>query len=274
MPITVLNRARGGGSRAFDADVLSWRDAIVANGGSVSLARLIVVDQFVFSEKAAGNWALTDDYFGLWAENPVQALTSLKQRRLAVAVNSPAFTPDRNYTFNGATSYIDTGFVANSHAGVMGVSNVHIEAYERTNVSGVTTAIGVNSGSGRALSLYPRNGNALLPAPNMVGAYYSLNTPYSSVGLSQAGRTGATTGDIYCARNGVDLVQSLAPTNVGAALPFHSLFIGASNNNGTPAQFRAASRGFVACGAALDGTQRLTRFNNVQAWATSVGAQV
>lgn len=63
MPITVLNRMRAGGSRAFDADVLSWRDAVLANGGFVSLARLVIVDQFVFSEKAAGLWTLTDDYW-------------------------------------------------------------------------------------------------------------------------------------------------------------------------------------------------------------------
>jgi hypothetical protein len=30
----------------------------------------------------------------------------------------------------------------------------------------------------------------------------------------------------------------------------------------------------VAWGAKLDGSQRLARYNNVQAWATSVGAQV
>lgn len=69
MPITLLNRMRGGGDRAFDADVLAWRDAVVANGGSVSLARLIVVDRFVFNEKASGTWTLTDDYLGFWAEN-------------------------------------------------------------------------------------------------------------------------------------------------------------------------------------------------------------
>ena len=91
MPISHLNRVRGGADRAFDADVLSWRDAVVANGGSVSLARQIVVDQFVFSEKEAGNWALTDDYLGLWAENAAQALTSLKQRRLATALQEQAF---------------------------------------------------------------------------------------------------------------------------------------------------------------------------------------
>ena len=62
--IRFLNRSRGGGARAFDSDVLAWRDAVVANGGSVSLARLVVVDQFVFAEKAAGLWALTDDYRG------------------------------------------------------------------------------------------------------------------------------------------------------------------------------------------------------------------
>jgi len=274
MTIAFLNRVRGdGGARAFDTDVLAWRDAVAANGGSVSLARLIVVDQFVFREKGSGCWALTDDYLGFWAENAAQALTSLKQRRLATAVNSPVFTPDRDYTLNGSTSYVDTGFVPGSHAVAMTTSSVHAEVYERTNLNGANSALGTNSGSNRAVNIFPRNGGVANLAANNVGAVYTLSVA-TSAGLTQTGRTGATVSDMYAAKNGVDLVQFAPATNVGATLPSNSFYVGAANFSGVMSQARAGSVGYVAWGAALSGAQRLARYNAVQAWATSVGAQV
>lgn len=273
MPITFLSRVRGGAERAFDADVLSWRDAVVANGGSVSLARLIVVDQFVYSEKEAGNWTLTDDYLGLWAENVPQALTSLKQRRLASAVNSPVFTADRQYAFDGSTSYIDTGFVPSTHALSMTTDSVHAEVYERSNLSGSTTSMGTNSGSGRQVRVLARNGSAATGYANCNPATFTLPTN-TSLGLTQIGRSSSALTDAYGAKNGVAMTRTVDPTGISPSLPAHSLYVGGFNNQGTLSNGRACAVGFVAWGAALAVGQCLARYNAVQAWAASVGAQV
>jgi hypothetical protein len=273
MPITFFSRARGGADRAFDANVLSWRDAVVANGGSVSLARLIVVDQFVFSEKASGNWTLTDDYLGLWAENAPQALTSLKQRRLASAVNSPVFTADRQYAFDGSTSYIDTGFVPSTHALSMTADSLHAEVYERSNLSGSTTSMGTNSGSARQIRILTRNGSGATGYANCNPATFTLPSN-SSLGLTQIGRSGSALTDAYGAKNGGAMTRTADPSGIGPSLPAHSLYIGGFNNQGTFANWRACTVGFAAWGAALAGGQCLARYNAVQAWATSVGAQV
>jgi hypothetical protein len=273
MPITFLNRVRGGAERAFDADVLAWRDAVVANGGSVSLARLIVVDQFIFSEKAAGNWTLTDDYLGLWAENAPQALTSLKQRRLGSAVNSPVFTVDRQYAFDGSTSYIDTGFVPSIHALSMTTDSVHAEVYERSNLSGSTTSMGVNSSGARQIRILARNGSSTTGYANCNPATFTLSSN-TSLGLTQIGRSSSALTDAYGAKNGVTMTRTADPSGVGPSLPAHSLYIGGLNNQGILANGRACTVGFAAWGAALAGGQCLARYNAVQEWATSVGAQV
>lgn len=272
MGFKYINRPRGGSARAFDADVLAWQSAVVANGGSVSLARLIIVDQFVFSEKASGCWALTDDYLGLWAENSAQALTSLKQRRLATAINSPVFTVDRDYTFNGSTSYVNSGFVPSTHALAMVTNSIHAEVYERTNTTGATDTMGSLDTSSRTILIQARSGGSMNGTGNSNAGAFTLGTA-NSQGLSQVGRSGATTGDQYGAKNGVDLVTATPPTVLGASLPTLSFFIGGSNN-GSLVRARTCSVGYVAWGAALNGIQRLARYNNVQAWATSVGAQV
>jgi hypothetical protein len=272
MAIAFLNRARGS-TRAFDTDVLAWRDAVVANGGSISLARLVVVDQFVFSEKAAGLWTLTDDYLGFWAENAAQALTSLKQRRLATAVNSPTFTADRDYTFNGTTSYIDTGFIPGSHGVSMSTHSVHIETYERTDVGSNSVSAGCSSSGSRGFSIRPRvAGNASMSA-NSGSSTYTLPVA-TSLALTQTGRSGTLVTDVYGAKNGVDMVRTADPGTVGSSLPDDAVIVGGLNGSGVPASFRAASIGFVAFGAALSEAQRAVRYANVQAWATATGAQV
>lgn len=269
MPITVLNRMRGGGSRAFDADVLSWRDAVVANGGSVSLGRLIVVDQFVFSEKAAGLWTLTDDYWGFWAENAAQALTSLKQRRLATAVNSPTFTPDRGYTGDGSTSYLDTGFNPSLHAVAMTTNGVRLAAYERTYVGGSGCTAGVNSSLNRALNI--RSSGASMAA-NGAPATFSVSLP--SVGMIASARRGPLVSDQVGFKNSISQARSVDASAVGTSLPVLPIFVHCVNNSGSPALFCATQVGFLAVGAGLSDAQELAQYGDVQVWASSVGAQV
>jgi hypothetical protein len=254
-----------------DADLALWLVAVAANGGTVSAAREIIVRDFIIAEKAAGIWALTDDYLGLWAENEIQALTSLKQRRLATAVNTPTFTADRSYAFGG-TKYINTGFIPGTHAVAMSVSSVHHEVYERTNVNGNSPMGVITSGANQINTQTRSSGTAIVAVMGGNGTY-TLPTS-TSVGLTQSGRSGATTSDNYAAKNGVDMTRTATYSSLGTFLPTHSIYIGGVNSAGSLAQAKAASVGYVSFGGKLDGTQRAARYANVLAWATAVGANV
>ena len=269
----ILMAAATQGSGKPDADLTAWIAAVVANGGSVSADRAAIVGGFIAAEKASGAWALTDDYWCLWAENAAQALTSLKQRRLATVTAAPTFTADRDYAFNGTSQYIDTGFIPGTHAVSMSLNSIHLDVYERTNVSANTAALGVTSGSNRLLRITPRSTSSAFGFTLTDSATFTLPAA-DSRGLTQIGRNGALVTDTYGAKNGADMVRAADPTALGASLPSHSLYIGAANSAGTAANFRASSIGFAACGAALSQAQRLARYNAVQAWATAVGAQV
>jgi len=274
----VLDRATdrpffSGGATDTDTDVIYWAAAVGASGGSVSIGRLAIVNTFVLAEKASGAWTLTDDYLVLWAENSVQALTSLKRRVLATAVNSPTFVADRHYLFDGTANYINTGFTPGTHAVSMATTSVHIETYERVDPGTNSVSVGCGSSGSRALSIRPRvAGNASLSA-NAGAATYTLPVS-TSLGLTQTGRNGPLVTDVYGAKNGVDMTRTADPAAAGASLPVDPIAIGCLYSSGVAQSFRAASVGFVAYGAALNGTQRLARYNNVQAWATSVGANV
>lgn len=257
-----------------DPDVVLWRDAVVSNGGTVSAARLVVVDAFIKAERAAGAYDLTDDYWGLWAENAGQALTSLKQRRLAVAVNSPTFTTDRDYTFNATTNYINSGFIP-STAGIAYTSaQQRLAVYERTNLQSTGTSAGVSVATNNRATIMPRSSASAMTAQlNTTSTTPTFTLPANnSQGLSAVSRAGSAT-TILGYKNGVRLTDSTGQT-AATNIQNIALFIGGNNNSGSLNQGRACSVGFVAIGAPLSDAQEAAQYANVQAWATAVGAQV
>jgi hypothetical protein len=108
--IRPFSRTRGApGDAPTQSETTSWQAQVVTNGGAVSAARFIIVNNFIAAEKAAGTWALTDDYWGLWAEDTIGARPR-QQRRMGGTL-APRPRAARGYTFDGATNYMNTPYV-------------------------------------------------------------------------------------------------------------------------------------------------------------------
>jgi hypothetical protein len=259
-------------SGSLGRDVQNWRGAVIANGGAVTPARLASVSTLISSLKASGAWANADDYWLLVADNATQALTSLKQRRLATAVNSPTFTANAGYAFDGVTNYIDTGFISSTMGVAMTGSNMRLGVYERTNVGINNYALGASQGSNKAVGVRPRlstTANVILNS-NVV----TLNTVADSRGLTAASRNDATTTPpLSLYKNGV-LQQTVAATSGANVLVGVSLWLGGLDNSGTLNLPRAATIGWVSIGAALTAGQELAEYNAVQAYMMTWGAGV
>ncbi len=257
-----------------DADVLSWRDTIVAAGGSISIATLSIASRFVAAEKASGAWGLTDDYWPFWGENLIQATVSLKQRRTVTLVNAPVFTARRHFATNGSSSYLDTGFIPSTHKIAASTHNVRLAVYLRDNLSGNTYAAGAVSSSNRTLRARPRNGSVAYLDANSSSGTYTLPAA-TSAGYTAGSRDAASGANSYGYKNGVAMVQAVAPTAFGSAsLPVVPILVGGYNNAGVFAGPRATSIGFMTVGAALSAAQELAQYNAVQAWASALGANV
>ena len=258
----------------MDGDVLSWHDTIVAAGGSVSVAILSIASRFVMAEKVSGAWALTDDYWPFWGENLIQATVSLKQRRTVTLVNAPAFSARRHFATNGSSSYLDTGFIPSTHKIAASTSNVRLAVYLRDNVSNTLYAAGATSSSNRNLRVRPRNGSLTYLDANSSSGTYTLPAA-TSAGYTAGSRDAASGANSYGYKNGVAMVQTVAPTAFAAAsLPVVPILVGGYNNAGVFAGPRATSIGFMTVGATLSAAQELAQYNAVQAWATAVGANV
>lgn len=251
-------------------EVLAWEAAVVTNGGAVSVARRLIVNQFILAEKSDGTWALTDDYWALWGESAAQALTSLKQLRLATVVNSPTFTTDRGYDFNGTTQYLDTGFIPSTHAVAMTGTNLRLAVYERTNVGSNSNSAGAFNSSTANIAIATRDASNRVQARLNTDTLFTGGTVTDSRGLSAVQRSASVYGSY---KNGVSVALS-APGSEGSSLTTRAVYVGAANSSGTASAFKATSIGFVCLGASLSAAGELAQYTNVQAFATAVGAQV
>ena len=253
-----------------DPNVTAWVAVVVGKGGSVSAGRQTLLSALVTAMKSAGSWALTDWLVGLTAENTQSALTPLKGGDAMSTLNSPVFTVDRGYAFNGTNQLLVTGHVPSTMAVQMNGSNVRLGVYERTNVFSNTAAVGV--GAATSITLRPRLTAGNMSAACLCQFAQSVVTADSRGYLAASKIANSVNLKIY--KNGVaqtDAVSALVDTT----LPAFSFYIGARNNNGTADLHRASTIGLVDIGAPFtNAAMEAAHYDAIQAYMAAIGAQV
>lgn len=264
--------AAGGGGVALtpgQTAANAWAAAVVVNGGTVSAGRKTLIATLIDAHVTSGAWATIDDELPLCAENAPQALTSLKQLRLATVTAAPTFTIDRGYAFNGTTQFINTNFVPSTMALVMTASGARLASYERTNVgANLTCSLGATNSN---MSMNPRNGTSVFQASLLSGAGNIAASIADSRGLSVVSFTGGSnTRDGW--KNGVALAGAAVTT--AGVLAVNAFYVAARNSGGTADQFRAATQGWSSWGGPMSGAQEASYYTALQTFLTAIGANV
>lgn len=253
----------------IDPDVKLWADAVVANGGSVSDGRIALMGAQVAARKAIGTWQLRDDLLWLAAENQAQALTSLKQRRLATAVNSPTFTQDRDYTFNGTTNYVNTGFIPSTHAVNYTPTDGRLDTYDRADVAGGNVIF--NAGIGNNLGINTKSGTTALRAQLCSSTVIGLTGSEAADrrGFNSVSRNGSAWKGF---RRGVLVGNQTSSSTI--AIGTSSIYVGGVNNGGSLASGGAVSIAFFSIGASFSDSQEAADAAITQAGMALLGADV
>ncbi len=102
---------------AIDASTSAWVAAVIANGGSVSAARQILVNNLIVGLRTDGIFSKLDRLWLFAAENTASALTDIVADQLATAVSAPTFTANAGYAGSAAASLIDTNVDVSSAGG-------------------------------------------------------------------------------------------------------------------------------------------------------------
>lgn len=245
---------------SLDADARAWAAAVTAAGGAVSSSQLRLISILIVALKRAGVWTLLDRLWLFAAESATQALTDLKARAVATAVNSPAFTANRGYAGNGTTAHINSNFNPSTAGGNYARDDALLGCWVETE--------GASGGAYMAAyiaqwSLFWRSGATTIGWPVNQGANQNF-TFAGQTGLWALQRTGANATELFkdgaSVATGVAASVALENRNVfilsddGSTSTttgrLAAAFIGKSLTAPQQAAFNAAMRAYMPAGVA------------------------
>lgn len=252
----------------------AWVSAVVTNGGTVSGARLKLVDALIDGLQLDGVWQKLDRLWLRAAENSASALTDIVADSLASVVGTPTFTTDRGYTGQDAalpTSYINSNFNPTT-AGQLFVQNSgHISMWVVTNTAAVNggAIMGLQNAGATSTILFDTftDGNIYAGVNDNV-ASVALGVPASRAGHWCASRTGAAAEVIYH-----DAVSFSTPNGASTApilnAPFLELCYSEAGTAklGTPNQIAVTT-----IGSGLTATDVTNLRSRLLTYLTAVGA--
>lgn len=256
------------GAGGIDQDAARWIATV--GQANVSQGRGRLVSDTIRQLKAANVWADLDFLPVLAAENTASALVDWKARKVMTAPVAPTFTADGGYAFNGSTQYINTGFVPSTDCVAATGTSFMLGAYERTDVTIVSRAMGALVSTAQSAILTPRNSANAQAGLNATSVAVVTGLT-DSRGLTVA-QTNGTNGTGY--KNGV-VGASPALTTPGSSLVNIALFLGGYNQAGALTSARACSLGYCLFGRnGWTATQHASFYAIMQRYMTRLGANV
>jgi len=222
---------------SYSPEAQAYFDVVNARGGTISTIRKVLIAQGIDYLVTEGQWSLIDRLCIYKNTSQIAALTSMKNptSAIAIAVNSPTFSPESQYIFDGSTQYIRTQFVASTDAVAMTLNNGFMGCYLNTYQSGSGTRInmGVFDGTqcllffaGLSLNYSEIRINSLNGA---VAANRALMDVGNAFGWNNGANGGARIGGFESGANYV--------ANVPLSFCTKEIYIGAHNVNGVVSNF-------------------------------------
>jgi hypothetical protein len=269
MPLTTTGAGRypaivGGGGNEAETDTL-----VAAMSSTPDATRIGHINTLILALKNAGIWSKLDVLWITAAHDAQAARLNWKTPAsfALTAVNTPTFTTDRGYKGNGSSSYLNTGWNANTNGVNYTQNSASAVFWNRTARAANDKALfGVYDG-GAEINTYPRYvGDEFYGRVNdNVGA---LSSSANSDGLFHTDRQSSTARSAY--RNGTSL-GSYGSTS-SAAIPSQPIYICAQYFSGSPSGFNGVDE--IACagfGASLN-AEKTDLYNAIQTYMTAVGA--
>lgn len=230
----------------YDADAQAYFDEVVSRGGTVSDTMKQKISDGIVYLKGTGDWDLIDRLFIVKNSSAIAALTSIKNptSTAATVVNSPTFTADVGYAFNGTTQYMNANFIPSSD----GVNYTQNSAWFgrgiASNVDGAYVDMAVSDGTRTSLIEDPTGGTA----------YFAVNSGFTYV-TAAVSTTNSHTHAIRTASNDIDGFKGGTQyngTTVSNGLPTRTFYVAAYNNNGAANNLKPCTITWHGAGGAVN----------------------
>jgi hypothetical protein len=245
-----------------NAEAAAWKAAVVGDGGTVSDARLTLVDDLITELKSGGVWSALERLWLFWSENAKSALRDIVAAELATAVSGPTFTTDRGYAGDGGSSYVDSNYNPSTDGVNYTQDSACLFVWVLTNNTDNSNPV-AGQKDVFDLCIFTRFGGGVNVRAN-VNSSNSLDTASATTdGLWSVNRSGANGGQNY--RNGASLggSNSLASTGIGNS----NIVFGRSSFLFSNHQFAVGG----VCGS-LDATKQDALYDALHTFGVAVGA--
>ncbi len=251
----------------LDLATIAWRNAVIANGGTVSDARLVIVNTLIVGLRTDNLFTKMDRLWLFAGENQPSALTDIIATDLASAVSSPTFTIDRGFAGNGTTSYIDTTFNAFAQGITYTQTAAHYSLWDNTNrAANFNVEMGAkDAGWGADASIYYAAFGYGVFRLNANSFPTATNT--SSNGHFIVSRDTDTTFQVYQNSNSIG---SATGTDNNPASNF-TVFVGGRNDNGVFSAGTTDQFSMCSFGGTLSANDSLNFYNRMRTYMTAVG---
>lgn len=228
-------------------------------------ARKKAIDDFITGCKSDGNWTLFDGVWFLAAHDRQAGKLNWKapSSYTITEVNSPTFTTDRGFDFDGTTQYLRTGLVPSTGGLNYALNSNSFGVYVRENVTGGVN-MGCASGSNETWVIARSSSNNFAMMDNSTSSASNANS--TATGLSSVKREASNVTRGY--RNSSILFTS-AIASVG--IPTVEFYISAKNGGGTANNFSPQQIAFAFVGGSID---IVKLYDRVLTYLTSLGANV
>ena len=251
----------GGG---FDADAQAFFNRVTTAGGSLSTTEQDAVNTLVVQMKDDGIWNSMKAIYPMVGASAAACAQNLKSSSFTGTFSAGWTFASTGVTPNGTSAYMDTGFNALSN---FNASNAHMAFYSRTQAVNVQVEMGYYDGDIKIFHLRPGSNFQFISSTDSVLAY---TTTSDARGFWLNTKRSDTDREIY--RNGIS--EATLTTTDTTAWDNLKVYLGARNENGTPAVFSNKQCAFASIGDGLTDTEASDFYTAVQAFQTTLSRQV
>lgn len=257
---------RNGFSHPLCTETNTW----IAQCGTRPLAKSIyAINPFITGSKHDANWTLLDRCWVFGQDLQANAKISIvnPSSTQITEVNSPTWTSNQGYDFNGTSQYLDCGIAPNSGTNYT-QNSAYISVYIEENVSATGRDMGSNSASNSNMS-------TVFSRATDNNFYVGLNSSRPDFDVDSVANTDSrgdfaaqrpTSTTLYANKNGVRLKTHTASTT---GLATGNFYIGARNNNGSAGSFATRKIGIACVGSGAIDDPKL--YKRKQIMATKLG---
>jgi len=247
-----------------DTDVLAFISRVTTAGGTLSATEQTAVNQLVISMKAAGIWTLMKAVYPMVGASAAACAQNLKSSDFTGTFNGTLTYASTGVTSNGTTGYMNTNLNSSVH---LGLDNLHVSVYLRTNVQADNCDIGNYNGSSSAITIYSRtSGNT------QYTRLHDENNSSITITDSRGFRLGSRSSSTAKINVNNSTITPISSNSV--ALINANIYLMALSNNNTPSQYTTREVAFASIGDGLTNTQAADFYTAVQTFQITLGRQV